>query len=181
MNPFSCRSNNNEDKVMEDQKPTVLRMYDAGPFSWVRSNMEYVFAMIESTGRQLFLRMNWKGSSGLTRANVPQLSLALDSGATILFFSNQELLQAIKKSNKLMTIHCGGSTFNQAMIGRLREELNHLPLPKGEVCIVKDGITNLLSMGNLVKEGYRVQMDSDVENTINIFNEDGSYIKFVCV
>ena len=86
MNPFSCRPNNNKDKVMEDQKPLVLRMYDAGPFSWIRPNMEYVFAMIESTGRQLFPRMNWKGSSGLTRANVPQLSLALDSGATLHFF-----------------------------------------------------------------------------------------------
>ena len=67
------------------------------------------------------------------------------------------------------------------MMGRLRGELNHLPLPKGEVCIAKDGIANLLSIGKLVKEGYRVQMDSDVENAINVFNEDGSYIKFVCV
>ena len=80
-----------------------------------------------------------------------------------------------------MTIHCGGSTFNQAMIGRLRDELNYLPLPKGEVCVAKDGIANLLSMGKLVKEGYRVQMDSDVENVINVFNEDGSYIKVACV
>ena len=36
-------------------------------------------------------------------------------------------------------------------------------------------------MGKLVKEGYRVTMDSDVENAINVYNEDGSYIKFVCV
>ena len=67
------------------------------------------------------------------------------------------------------------------MIGWLREELNHLSLPKGEVYIANDGIANLLSMGKLVKEGYRVQMDSDVENAINVFNEDSSYIKFVCV
>ena len=67
------------------------------------------------------------------------------------------------------------------MVGYLRNELKHLPLPKGEVCIAKDGIENLLSMAKLVKEGYRVQMDSDVENSINVFNEDGLYIKFVCV
>ena len=67
------------------------------------------------------------------------------------------------------------------MIGRLRDELKHLPLPKGEECVAKDDIANLLSMGNLVKEGYRVQIDSDVENVINVLNEDGSYIKFVCV
>ena len=60
------------------------------------------------------------------------------------------------------------------MIGCLCYELKHLPLPKGEVCVAKDGITNLLSMGKLLKEGYRVQMDSEVENSINVFNEDGS-------
>ena len=36
-------------------------------------------------------------------------------------------------------------------------------------------------MGKLVKEGFRVTMDSDVENAINIYYEDGSYIKSVCV
>ena len=36
-------------------------------------------------------------------------------------------------------------------------------------------------MEKLVKEGYCVQMDSDVKNAIIVFNEDGSYIKFVCV
>ena len=96
--------------------------------------MEYGFAMIESTSRQIFPMMNLNGNSGVTRANVPQTSLALDSGATIYFFSNQELLQAIKKCNNLMTIHCGGSTFDQTMIECLRDDLNHLPLPKGEVC-----------------------------------------------
>ena len=32
-----------------------------------------------------------------------------------------------------------------------------------------------------MKEGYRVQMDSNVEIAINVFNEDRSYINFVCV
>ena len=36
-------------------------------------------------------------------------------------------------------------------------------------------------MGKLVEEGYRVTMDSHVENAINVYNDDGSYIKFVCV
>ena len=142
--------------------------------------MEYVFAMIDSSSKQMFPRISWNGDNGVTRANVPQTSLALDSGATIHFFSNQDLLQAIKKSNKPIKIHCGGSTFNQAIMGRLRDELRHLSLPKGEVCVAKDRIANLLSMKKLVREGYRVQMDSDVENAINVFNEDGSYIKFVC-
>ena len=59
--------------------------------------------------------------------------------------------------------------------------MKHFPLPKGDVCIAKDGIANLLSMCKLVKEGYRVTMDSNVENAINVFNEDGLYIKFVCI
>ena len=143
--------------------------------------MEYVFAMVESTSKQIFPRMNWSGSSGMTRANVPQTSFLLDSGVTIHFFSNQELLQAIKKRDHLMTLHCGGTMFNQAMIGRLRNKLKHHLLLKGEVCVAKDGIVNLLFIGKLVKEGYRVQMDSDVEKAINVFNEDGSYVKFVCM
>ena len=44
-----------------------------------------------------------------------------------------------------------------------------------------DGIANLISMGKLEEEGYRVTMDSDVENAINVYNGDGSYIKFICV
>ena len=148
MNSFSYRPNNDKDKVMEDQTSSGLRIYDAGPFNWVRSNMEYIFAMIESSSRQIFPRMNWSGNSGVTRANVPQTSLALDSDATIHFFSNQELLQAIKKSDNSMTIHCGGSTFNQVMMGRLRDELKHLPLPEGEVCVSKDGFANLLCIEN---------------------------------
>ena len=118
--------------------------------------------------------------SGLTRANVPQTSLAINSGTTIHFFSNEELLQSIK-ATKATKIHCGGSTFDHAMVGHIRNELKHLPLLRGKICIAKDGIANLLSMGKLVKGGYRVTMDSDVENAINVYNDDGSYIKFVCV
>ena len=62
------------------------------------------------------------------------------------------------------------------MIGCLQDELNHLPLQKGDIYIAKDGIANLLSMGKMMKEGYWVTMNSDVENTIVFFNEDGSYI-----
>ena len=49
--------------------------------------------------------------------NVPQTSLVLDGGATIHFFSNQKLLQAIKKSDNSMTIHCGGSSNDRLFNG----------------------------------------------------------------
>ena len=114
--------------------------------------------------------------SGLTRANVQQTSLAIDSGATINFFSNEDLLQSVK-ATKAVKIHCGGLTFDQAMVGQIHNKLKHVPLPERRICIAKDRIANLLSMGMLVKEGYRVTMDSDVENIVNVYNEDGSYIK----
>ena len=86
-------------------------MYDARPFAWIGQNMEDVFAMIESISQQIIPRMIWNLSSGMTRANVPQTSLGIDSGATIHFFSNQDLLQLIK-GTKLMKIRCGGTTFD---------------------------------------------------------------------
>ena len=80
-----------------------------------------------------------------------------------------------------MKIYYGGSTFDQCHAGRIRKELEHLPLPRKKICIATNDIANLISMGKLMEEGYRVTMDSDVENAINVYNEDGSYIKFVCV
>ena len=165
---------------MKKQKTSFLRTYNAGPFPSVGQNIEYVFAMIESKSKQIIPNMSWMCGSGLTRANVPQTSLAIDSGATIHIFSKKDLLQSVK-ATKAVKIHCGGSTFDYLMVGCIRNELKHLPLPRGKICIAKDGIANLLSMGKFVKERYRVTMDSDVENTINVYNDDGSYIKFVCV
>ena len=155
-------------------------MYDVVPCAWVGQNIEYVFAMIESKSKQIIPNMNWMCGSGLTRENVPHTSLAIDSGATIHFFTNEDLLQSVKVT-KSVKIHCVGSTFDHAMVGRICNELKHLPFPRGKIYIAKDVIANLLSMGKLVKEGYRVTMDSDVENAINVYNNDGSYIKFVYV
>ena len=118
----------------------------------------------------------------MTRANVQQNSLVLDSGATIHFFSNEDLLYMLRemKESEKFTIHCGGRSFKLGTVGKLRKELQHLPLPKEDICLYTDGVANLLSMSRLVKEGYRIQMDSDIENAINVFNEDGSYVKFRC-
>ena len=153
INLLSFWPNNNKDKVMEDQKILILRMYDAVLFAWVGQNIAYVFAMIKLQGKQIIPNISWMCGSDLTRVNVPQTSLAIDSGTTIHFFSNEDLLQLVK-ANKLMRIHCGGTTFNQEMAGRIRNELKHLPLLRKRICIAKVRIANLLSMGKLVKEGY---------------------------
>ena len=128
-------------------------MYNAGPFALVGQNIEYVFAMIESTSKKIIPNTSWMGGNGMTRENFPQTSLVLESGATIHFLSNQNLPQSFN-ATKLMKIHCGGKAFDPAMIGRICDKLKYLSLSKGNVCIVKDGIANLLSMGKMVKEGY---------------------------
>ena len=89
-------------------------MYDAGPFAWVGKNIEYVFAMIESKSKEIVPNMSWMCGSGMARMNVPQTSLAIDSGATIHFFSNKDLLQSVK-ATKAVKIHCDRSTFDQAI------------------------------------------------------------------
>ena len=53
---FSHQPNNNAEKVVEDQKSLVLRVYDTGPFNWVGQNMEYVSVMIKSTSKQISFR-----------------------------------------------------------------------------------------------------------------------------
>ena len=97
--------------------------------------------------------MNWMSRNGRTRANVSQTSLAIDSRATVHFFSNPELLRSIK-TIKTAKIHCGGTSFDQCEAGLLSRELQHLPLPRKKIFLAKDGIANLLSMGKLMKEGF---------------------------
>ena len=88
---FSQRHNNEEDISSGKQKSLLLRVIDTISFPWINGKIEYVFAMIESS-RQIIPSMNWVGGSGQTRANVSQTSLAIDSAATVHFFSNKELL-----------------------------------------------------------------------------------------
>jgi hypothetical protein len=90
------------------------------------------------------------------------------------------MLQENKKSEKY-TVHCGGQSSKHGTMGRLKNELQHLPLLKEEICLYTDGVANLLSMSSLVKEGYRIQIDSDVENAINFCNEDGLYVNQIQV
>ena len=125
--------------------------------------------MIESKSKQIIPNMNWMGRNGRTRVNVSQTSLAIDSGATIHFFSNSELQQSIK-TIKTAKIHCGGTSFDQCEVGLLRRELQHLPLPKKKIFLDKDEIANLVSLGKLVKEGFRVMMDSD-GNTLTMIKQ----------
>ena len=66
--------------------------------------------------------------SGLARVNVFQTSLAIHSGATIHFFSNEDLLQSVKVT-KAMKIDCGGSRFDHIIVGRIHNKLRNPTSP----------------------------------------------------
>ena len=46
-----------------------------------------------------------------------------------------------------------------------------------EVCMDTDGIVNILSLANMAKR-YRLAMDTEVDNCINLHREDGSIMVF---
>ena len=80
-------------------------MNDAGPFASVGKNIECVFTMIESKSKQIIPNMGWICGSGLTRANVPQTSLAINSGATIGCWVANEVCGTFALVNPLPHIH----------------------------------------------------------------------------
>ena len=92
INAFSQGHNDNEDITTWKQKPSLLRIIDAISSPWFGRRIEYVFAMIQAN-KQIIPSMNWIGGSGVTRANVSQTTLAIDSGAMVHFFSNKDLLE----------------------------------------------------------------------------------------
>ena len=76
----------------------------------------------------MFLSLKFKSQGDVTRANVQQTSLVLDSGATIHFFGNVDLLYMLqeKKESEKYTVHCGGRSFKHRTMGRLREESSNI-------------------------------------------------------
>ena len=120
-------------------------MCDAGPFNWVSRNIEYVLAILESS-KQIFPRLNFGSTGNVTRANVPQTTLALDSGATIHFFSNPELLKLIKESTNKLTVHCGGSSFQHGTVGQaILVLILKIQMPNTHVGTVERRLCHLVS------------------------------------
>ena len=50
----------------------------------------------------------------------------------------------------------------------------------GKVLYDPDAMTNLRSLSEMVRRGYRVQMDTDLENLFLVTSPDGEEIKFSC-
>jgi hypothetical protein len=106
-------------------------------------------------------------------------SIALDSASSIHLFKDRSLLDNIKVDNKKnLKVRTADSTFLVNDIGEICDTLKSLPLPSKGYYYYPKGVANILSLALLAKT-KRVVMDTAIENAFYVFNEDGSYIKFI--
>jgi hypothetical protein len=106
-------------------------------------------------------------------------SIALDSASSLHLFKDKVLLDNIKVDNKnKIKVRTTDSTFHVNDIGDLNDSLKSLPLPPEGYYYYPKGVTNILSLALLAKT-KRVTMDTAIENAFYVYNEDGSYVKFV--
>jgi hypothetical protein len=106
-------------------------------------------------------------------------SIALDSESSIHLFKDQSLLSNIKVDNKKnLNVRTTDSTFHVNDIGEICDTLKSLPLPSEGYYYYPKGVANILSLALLAKT-KRVLMDTAIKNAFYVFNEDGSYIKFI--
>ena len=101
----------------------------------------------------------------------------MDSGALIPLISNKDFLDNILPLERSKEINLGGCQFQLRLRGSLSKALHHLPLPKKGYFYDPDAVINLLSMAK-VSDYHRITMDTDIDNTIYVYNDDGSYIRF---
>jgi hypothetical protein len=110
----------------------------------------------------------------------PRATIALDSGSSIHIFKDSFLLTDIHSDEKQsIGVRTTDSKFRVNDIGRLCDDLNILPLPSEGYYYYPKGVANILSHA-MVAETKRVVMDSAINNSIYVFNEDGSYVRFSC-
>ena len=107
-------------------------------------------------------------------------SITLDSASSINLFKDKSLLDGIKTNNKLkLKVRTSDSTFHVEEVGIPNKAIQHLPLSTtDDYYYYPNGVTNILSLALLAKN-KRVYMDTAVENAFYVYNEDGSYIRFV--
>jgi hypothetical protein len=88
-------------------------------------------------------------------------------------------LNNIKVDNKKnLKVRTTDSTFHVNDIGEICDTLKSLPLPSEGYYYYPKGVANTLSLALLAKT-KSVVMDTVTENAFCVFNEDGSYIKFI--
>ena len=104
-------------------------------------------------------------------------SILMDSGASIPLIFNDNFLDNISQLKCSKSINLGGRQFQSTHRGSLTEALHHLPLPKKGYFFDPDAMANILSMAR-VSDHHRITMDTDIDNTIYVYNDDELYIRF---
>ena len=100
----------------------------------------------------------------------------IDSGVSVMLMFNGNLLDAISMLRNPRGINTGGGSFHTTQTGSLTNALHHLPPPKDGYLFNSDTVANLVSMA-VVSDNHCIVMDTDVDNSIYVFNDDVTYIR----
>jgi hypothetical protein len=105
----------------------------------------------------------------------PRATIALDSGSSIHIFKDAFLFTDIISDDKRsIGVRTTDSQFRVNEIGRLYNELSTLPLPSNGYYYYPKGVANLLSLA-MIADTKRVIMDTAIDDTIYVSNEDGTW------
>ena len=88
--------------------------------------------------------------------------IVLDNGSTVSIFKDMSLVSKITEAKTPMELgtNTGTKTINQ----------NAMVPGHGEVKFGKDGIANIFAFSDMIKKGYRITIDTDVENAFLLDN-----------
>ena len=96
---------------------------------------------------------------------VPTSWILLDNQSTIDVFSSAKLLKNIRKTNRVMYIHCTAGTTSTDMVGDLPGY--------GTVWYHANGIANILSLSRVREKGYVINYSSNAGNVFRVTNNTG--------
>jgi hypothetical protein len=109
----------------------------------------------------------------------PSASITLDSASSINLFKDEHLLNNITAhGKKKIRVRTTDSTFHVKDSGDLCDDLKSLPLTTDGYYSYPNNVANMLSLA-LLTQTKQVTMDTAIENAFIVYNEDGSYIKFI--
>ena len=96
----------------------------------------------------------------------------LDSGSTVSVMKDREKVVDIqqRKVNVLMSTNAGSKVVDKEATRK----------GYGKVLYDPEAMTNLRLLSGIVRQGYRVQMDTDLENSFLVTSPEGKEIKFQC-
>ena len=96
--------------------------------------------------------------------------ILFDTASTTHIFSNRKLANNVWNTNNVPGVVSNGGTFDVNQMAHI----NGI----GNVPFSDEGIANLLSMEKLIDAGFRITMDTDKEDAINVYTKDNRIIKF---